>query len=37
MLSTRMHTPDGDFVGVLNDPAPIIVSETGSLSLRQPR
>jgi beta-fructofuranosidase len=36
MLSTHMHAPDGDFVGVLNDPVPVVVTEAGSLSLWQP-
>ncbi len=34
MLITRMHAPDGAFVGELSDPMPVVVGE-GSLSVMQ--
>jgi len=37
MLATRMHGPDGDFVGALSDPMPVTVSEAGALSVRWER
>jgi beta-fructofuranosidase len=35
MLVTRMHGPDGAFVGELSDPLPVDVSENGRLSVPQ--
>jgi beta-fructofuranosidase len=37
MLATRMHAPDGNFVGELSNPMRVAVSETGSLSVRRRR
>lgn len=33
-MATRMHAPDGAFVGALSDPVKVLVSPTGALSLR---
>jgi beta-fructofuranosidase len=33
MLATRMFTPDGSFIGELNDPIPVITDPEGNLSV----
>ncbi|MGD2104618.1 MAG: glycosyl hydrolase family 32 [Anaerolineae bacterium] len=35
LMATRMHAPDGTFVGELNDPVAVAVSEEGALSVHR--